>query len=98
MIQTLAGTANSPRLYGGRAGSPGGPRGGLLPGEPAAQARARQKNRQKVFCRWAPRAPAARPGVPEVRLAIVLARRLVRQVQPCPPLTLVAQVQGEFFC
>jgi len=26
-------------------------RGGLLPGEPAAQARARQKNRQKVFCR-----------------------------------------------
>src|SRR5215469_14886740 len=79
MFQTLAGTTNSPRVYGGRvrAGGPPGAAAGVLPAEPAAQARTRQENRQKYFCRSA-RAPAANqlsagPGVRGMRLAIGLA-------------------------
>src|SRR5215467_2995950 len=79
MFQTLAGTTNSPRVYGGRvrAGGPPGAAAGVLPAEPAAQARTRQENRQKYFCRSgrAPAAnePSAGPWVRGVRLVTGLA-------------------------
>src|SRR5215469_9068011 len=93
-IHTLAGTSDSYRVHGGQP-DPVARRAAeaVLPGQQAAQARTRQENRQKHFCRSgasSPRAKRARPGPAALDVGrpgsgkILLSAHGRREVVPVP--------------